>query len=404
MRTSDSTGDTRLMRELNTRIVLDCIRRQEPISRAAIARQAHLARPTVSSIVTDLLQRRLVLESGPGSSSAGRRPTLLELNAQENCALGLNLGVTDIDAAIVDLRGQIVSAATCPTGPADGQAAVIRRMVGLATSALAGSDGSRVVALGIGVPGLVDSQRGVNTFSPNLGWRDVPLKDIFETQTRHQALVGNNARAMALAESWYGAAGDVDNFVWIHVGTGVGAGIFLRGELYHGDGWGAGEIGHTCVDPHGPLCQCGNRGCLEALCSAPSIVRRALSALDEGLLSTLSQHGDEIGAEMVSAAAQEGDEVARRILQETGKWLGIGIANLMDTLNIRLVILGGGVIRAGEVLLSPVRQTVKARIMSMPAEAVEIIPSPLEPNAGAMGAATLVFDWMFSSPLEFVRP
>jgi len=313
------------------------------------------------------------------------------------------LGITEIDAAIIDLRGNILAQHSLPTRREEGQASVLHRMKGLANQLLQEIERDKIIGLGIGVPGLVDHPSGVNLFSPNLGWRDVPIREIFQNEFALPVVVENNARAMALGEGWYGIARGHENFVWIHVGTGVGAGIVLNGELYRGDAGSAGEIGHTTVDPHGPLCQCGNRGCLEVLCSGPSIARRAIEALTKGTPSVLTQHNGNLQAEMVSAAASAGDELAKRILHEAGVWLGTGIANLSETLNVSLVILGGGVIKAGEPFLHAVLEAANSRLRTMPLYQPDIRVSALEPNAGAIGAATLVFQRLLQSPVDFMR-
>jgi N-acetylglucosamine repressor len=392
-----ATGDPQLMRQLNRSLVLNLIREGVPISRARIAKITHLARPTVSNIVAGLIEAGLVLEVGSGVSAGGRRPTLLQLNADAHYAVGINLGVTNLDTVVVNLKGAVLARASQPTEPEKGQEQVIARARELVAEAMNGFDRSRMAGLGVAATGLVDHISGINLFAPNLGWHQVPLRSIFAESFNLPVYVENNARAMALAESWFGVARGVSDFAYIHVGTGLGAGIFLHGELYRGEGGGAGEIGHTTVNPDGLLCRCGNRGCLETLVTGPSLVRRAREAIAAGRPTILSRY-QTLSGEMVSEAARARDEVAGELLRQAGFYLGIGIANLVQTLNLRLIVLGGGVIEAGEILLEAVREAVQARTMALPSEEVRIVLSQLGPYGGAIGACVLVLERLFSAP------
>lgn len=397
MRIQDVTGDPKLMRQLNRSAVLGAIRREEPISRARIARLLHLARPTVSEIVSELIDLGLVVETGQGESRVGRKPTLLELNIEDHLAVGLNLGVTQIEAAVVDLRGAVLATASVPTGASAGEAAVLERMKHTVSRVMSQSKQDKIVGLGVAVLGLVDDQTGINTLSTPLGWRNVPIKHMFQDAFGLPTWVENNANAMALGEKWFGCAKDVDGFVWIHVGTGVGAGIFLMGELYRGEAGGAGEIGHTTVVPDGPLCTCGNRGCLTVLSAGPAIAERAkqmITSDDETMLRNIP----ELTPEVVSWAANAGDGLAKKIIQDTGTYLGIGIANLINTFNLSTIILGGGVAKAGEIFLEAVRAAALKRAMAMPPHMIRILPSSLGDDAGTIGAATVAFQGLFRSP------
>ncbi len=212
--------------------------------------------------------------------------------------------------------------------------------------------------------------------------------------------VENDVRAQALGESWFGKGVGIPNFICVHVGTGVGAGIIINNELYRGTSFTAGEIGHTTIDSNGPKCSCGNYGCLETMVGGAALARRAQQAIRFGKESILEQwvQGDldEINGEMLCRAAQHGDSVAEEVLADTGRYLGIGLANLINTLNPALIILSGGVSRAEHYLLKPLIKTLEKRALTKPANAVTIAISELGENSIAIGAFTLVLNKLFT--------
>ncbi|MDR7542857.1 MAG: ROK family protein [Armatimonadota bacterium] len=309
--------------------------------------------------------------------------------------LGVDLGGTKILAALVDERGRVLVRERAPT-PEGGPEAVIGTIVDRvhALCRRAGQDIGVVRGLGVGAPGPMDPLSGVVFEPPNLpGWRDVPLGQLLSASLGIAVFVENDANAAALAEHWVGAGVGVDDLIYMTVSTGIGGGLILGGRLYHGAAGTAGEVGHMVIEPGGPRCNCGRFGCLEALASGPSIAREARAAVAAGRPTVLAAIPSQaLNAAAVARAALDGDPVAREIYARAAAALGTGITNLVNLLNPAMVILGGGVTRAGELIFAPVRRIVRQEAFERPASAVQIVPAALGDDVGAIGAAAVVRD------------
>ncbi|NGQ96801.1 ROK family transcriptional regulator [Brevibacillus sp. SYP-B805] len=396
------TGSFQWMKSLNKSTILHVIRRHGPISRAEIAKLTKLTPPTVTNIVNELLESKLVVESELGESSGGRKPILLRLDSSRFTVIGICVGTKRIRGVTATLDGQVVQYVEegIPAQPSPEEflarlTSVVRRLITQTDEAV-----HSILGIGVGMHGLIDPERGVSIYAPHLHLRNVPVKEVLETTFSLPVEVQNDVRALALGESWFGQGQGISNFICVYVGSGVGAGIILEGRLYHGTSYSAGEMGHTTIDIEGPKCHCGNNGCLEAFVSGPAIARRAREAIRSGAVSVLKEwvSGDleQLTGEMVHRAAQQGDELAIRILEDTGKYLGIGLANLINTLNPSKIILSGGVARAGDFVLRKLRETVQERALQTPAQAVTIVTSELGPHAMEIGAVTLFLQKMFT--------
>jgi len=314
--------------------------------------------------------------------------------------LGIDLGGSNISAAILTGQGRILHLEKVKTLAEEGPQAVIRRIIDLSKSAqkAAGVSPSSVMGVGLGAPGIIRSEDGMVLYSPNLpGWNNIPLRRKLQSALKKPILVDNDANVAAYGEKWMGAGANYDNLVVYTLGTGVGGGIILGGEIYHGACSAAGEVGHTTILPDGPICGCGNRGCLEALASGTAIARAACMAveLEKRKQSTLYKMclGDpaKVNAKMVFQAAAKGDDIAKKVVEESAMYLGIGIANIVNLLNPELIILGGGVSMAGEALLSPVRAEVKRRALKDTFACVKIVLAKLADKAGVIGAAGIAY-------------
>jgi glucokinase len=310
----------------------------------------------------------------------------------ENFVVGVDLGGTKIYTAAADLRGQILAEVKIPTEAAGGLERVLGRVVASVRQVEreAGA-GGRAGALGIGVPGPMDPFRGVVYQAPNLGWRDVPLKELLEERLGFPVYIDNDANLAALGEHVLGAARGVDDVVYVTVSTGIGGGLILKGELYYGAFFGAGEIGHMTVDPRGPLCRCGNRGCLESLASGTAVARLAEELVEKGKgKGILKVAGSKkITARSVSLAAAAGDPEALAILQKAGKSLGIGLANIVNLLNPALVVLGGGFMQSGPPLWQAMEEELQQRVLPAARQRVRVVPASLGPRSGLLGAVVL---------------
>lgn len=311
-----------------------------------------------------------------------------------NLVLAVDLGGTKIYSALVGPGERILRRDVRPTEAALGQKRVIANILAsleAVTPAGALRDGS-ILALGVGAPGPLDPVTGRIIFAPNLQWRNVNLKEILQNALGLPVFLENDANLAALGEHLYGAGRGHDHMVFITVSTGVGGGLVLNGEIYSGAFGGAGEIGHMVVAPGGPVCSCGNRGCLEAVASGRAIKQRAVELISAGngnkILHLAGGSPDEADAPAVTRAAQEGDPEAKEILETAGRYLGLAIANICTLLNPSLFVIGGGVARgAGMFLLDPAEKEAHLRVLPAFRESLKIVPAALLGRAGVLGAA-----------------
>jgi len=256
--------------------------------------------------------------------------------------------------------------------------------------------GAEIIGVGVGAPGPLDTRSGIVLLTPNLGWVNLPLRRIIHDRLGLPAALDNDANCAVLGEWWVGAARGSRTAIGITIGTGIGGGLILEGKLYHGASDVAGEIGHTTIDTEGRRCKCGNYGCLEAYASGPNIALRAIEALEAGAESRLPEHvGGElrrITAQTVYEAAQDGDELALEVVNDTAKFLGVGIANLLNVFNPEVVVICGGVTLAGDHLFVPLRREVARRAFKPAVQACRIVPGALVGTAGVYGAAKTFID------------
>jgi glucokinase len=308
--------------------------------------------------------------------------------------LAIDIGGTKLAAGIVDTEGRIVARGEVPTLAADGLEPVLGRIVGLGRDLLSRPEVADVSVhrVGVGCAGPVDLKAGIVFNPPNLpGWVRVPLIDHLQQALALPAVLENDANAAALGEFRYGAGRGARSIVYMTVSTGIGGGIILDGKVWHGLKDAAGEIGHMTVCPDGPLCGCGNRGCLEAMASGTSIARRAREAVAAGRQTGLSEIPALTSADVVRLA-QAGDVVAREVWDSAVTYLGIGVAAVITFLAPERVVLGGGVTKAGNFLFQPLRAYVRERVKLVPVESVPILPAALGPDVGILGAAAVALD------------
>ncbi|NLW49457.1 MAG: ROK family protein [Candidatus Brocadiaceae bacterium] len=304
--------------------------------------------------------------------------------------VGVDLGGTNIKVGLVTDRGEIVHRHRVTTESQRGPEAVAERICGACRDLLAaaGSAADSVRGVGVGSPGTIDIANGVVLFSPNLvGWHDIPLRGLIEDGLGMRCVIDNDANVAALAEQWVGVGQGAGSLVLLTLGTGIGGGIVLDGRIWHGGRGVAGEVGHMSIHPDGPVCGCGNRGCLEAYASATAMVRRMRETIAAGTPTVLAEHADELTAARIHAAAVAGDQAARENIEQTGRYLGLGVSNLMHILNPEAVAFSGGVTAAGEMLLDPVRREVRWRTLEASRRDVRISLSALPEDAGLIGAA-----------------
>ncbi len=401
-----TTADQILVRKHNTAIILDCLRLNAPLSRADISNRTGLNRSTVSSIVNELIQQGLVRETELQKTGLGRPGMALELSPHGACAIGAQIGVDFVSISLVDLVAEPVWHQRVAVDPEMGQSAFIERAGDLVQEALrhAETRGSRPLGIGVGVPGLVDIQQGDLVFAPNLKWSHVPLGKIFSKRFDLPVFVENDANAAALGEYYFGAARAAENFIYLSADVGLGGGIVLGGKLFRGSSGYAGEVGHISVDVNGELCGCGRRGCWELMVGPRAVVHQIQTILHRGsesLIYELAQHDLEaITFAQVIQAAEAEDAVALDVLRDAGKWLGIGIANLVNAFNPELIVLGGTLALAWHIVIPVIQATVQEQAMKPSQQVLKIATSAHGSEACVVGAAALVLDEILRYPLS----
>lgn len=392
-------GDLLFMKELNRRLILDTIRRLGSLSRATIAKETKLNPSTVTRIIQDLINEGFVQEIGYATSQGGRKPILVDLVPNVVNIIGVNVETTKVIGIISNLTGEILSHLEIPIE--DYRKEAIFKTVSQVINQLLSTPELKKEPIGIGIAmhGLVDVDKGIVLYPPAFGWRDLPIVDLLESRFKLPVKLENNARALALGEWWFGAGRGLTNFIALKVGYGIGSGIILNGEIFRGVNFTAGEIGHTTVTVDGPLCDCGNYGCLESLASVKALVKRAKRGLKEGRISAINSlsngNPELVKPEYIFMAAEVGDELALEILQEAGRYLGITLANLTNILNPTKILLGGDILAGLDYILPTIKATVQARAMEIPAKRLQIQPIELGTNAVAIGATTLILQQIF---------
>lgn len=368
-------------------------------TRADIARQTGLSRSTVSEIVESLLKTGLVAEAGAGRSRGGRRPIVLEFQDEAGCILGVDLGATHVSVVLTDLRGHVLSwkeqRHPVRTDPEGTRALVIKLCDACLKEWNHGT--RRLIRIGVAVPSPVDP------LNPRMlsevvipAWQGESGLEQLQQEYGVPVHVDNDANLGALAEQWWGAGRGVDDFIYIKIAHGVGAGYILNGEVYRGAGGVAGELGHLPIDPNGSPCVCGLRGCLATFVGSPALVQRTRELLAHYPDTILGS--SEPSFANIEAAALNGDKLALRLVDEVAGYLGIAISGWFNLMNPNLAILGGGLAGLGELLLTPLRLKVRNSTLVSKA-AVDIKTGELGPRAVAIGAATLALKEMFADPV-----
>jgi predicted NBD/HSP70 family sugar kinase len=378
-------------RDHNARLVLQTIYEAGEISRADLARRTHLTRTTISEVVGVLIEQALAEEVGQAPAGIGRTPTLLSVAADARQIIAVNITANELQGAVVNLRGEIRRRASAPLADADG--AMVLALLQPLIGELIGAASSPLLGIGISAPGVIDTLNGIARQSVNLGWHDVPLRSILQAAFHLPVYIANDGHTVALAEFMFEQHQHADNLVALKVGHGVGAGIVLHGQLFSGDEYGAGEIGHIVVEENGLPCKCGNSGCLETVASIGSILYRArlLAEHDPGsLLHQFAVEDGTIGFEAVLRAFHAGDSGVQQIVAAIGRYLGIGVASLVAVLGVRRVVITGRIAPFGAALRDAVQHEVRRRVLPTLAQATEIEVVEQRPDTVLLGTAALL--------------
>jgi glucokinase len=365
------------LRGLNLETVLAVAMQHDgPFTRAELIRATGLSAPTVGTLVSQLMQIGVVSDLGAGPSRGGRRPSSMEFNARHGYVAGIDLGPTRTRLALADLRGERLADRIMPTPQRLGPQALLARVAGALRALMeeTGVPASRLVAVGAGAPGAVDRGRGLVTSAPNLqGWTQVPMRDLLESALHAPVVVENDVNLAVLGEHWRGAARGHDTCAFVFVGTGIGAGILIGGELHRGHHYLAGEIGVMCMGPQYVDVDYGERGCFETLAGLHGLAERWPQASRQdpaGWVAGLFE------------AAVSGDRRAAKIVDETARLIAIAVANVAAVVDPTLIVLGGALFAQAESLVHEVRKVVE-RIYPSP---IEIVPSALGKDAPLSGS------------------
>lgn len=383
--------------------IINMIREQGQLSRSELAKSLGYSRASMTTFVNRLMELNILVEAGEGVSQGGRRPLILEINGQYGYVVGIDIGATSIDVAIADFRGEILAHQAEPADVRDDAEVVLGRCseIGLELLNSIQGDPNDVVSVGVGVPGPVEFAKGILIAPPLMPtWENFQIKDFIKNSFPSAiVVVDNDVNAMAIGEQSAGLGKDINNFIFVKIGTGIGSGIVANGQIYRGANGVAGNIGHISVDQHGPTCHCGNKGCVEILAAGPSIANKGKEAAENGTSKFLAQrlernHGTLTSID-ISEAAAAGDHVAIEIIRQSGILVGSVLAGLVEFFNPGLILIGGGVSKIGFDFLSSIRQSVLQRSNPLSTRDLRIEYSVLSEMAGVTGAIWLTFDHVF---------
>jgi glucokinase-like ROK family protein len=370
-----------------------------------IGRATGMSIPTITRTINELIDEGLVLDNGIGASIGGRRPNLYLLNPEARYVLGIDMGRFSTRISILNLSRQIISSDGIIVSELENDENIVEKIFQKAKELIAntGIDYRKLIGVGVAFPGLIDAKSGMSQTYKNFS--DRPLSKFFEDKFDLPVFVENDARVMALGESYFGLAQGKENVLCLNIGAGIGLGMILNGKLYRGNSGFAGEFGHFEVEPEGKLCICGKRGCLETVASGSAIAKRAQIDMTNGMISILGRLTDEnperIDAETVVKAAQLEDQYAIGLLSEMGEQLGKGIAVLINIFNPEMIILGGKIGMAENYIIDPLQLSLNKYAISRIKRDCQIVTSKLREKSALLGAFALVIDKIFEDLKEY---
>ena len=382
--------------------IIDLLRRVGAMPRNEIAEHLDFSRSKATVTVNNLLAAKVVIESGDGDSSGGRRPRVIDFNPNFAYVIGVDLGATSIDIALADFQGKILKRYGQPIdihqGPDDIMPLVINEAKRMASEQ--GISTERILAFGMGVPAPIEYATGMVVRASNVrGWDNFSIPDTIQAYFPHAMVrVDNDANIMALGELRFGAGRPHKHFIVVKVGTGIGAGIVIDGKIYHGSNGAAGDIGHISIDRQGEVCACGNTGCLEVKSAGPAIARRAMRAVEASrspiMQSLLSAYGS-LSPKEVGMAALQGDSAAIEIVQESGRLVGETLSNIVNFFNPSMIIIGGGVSQIHPLFLVSIRRAILKHSLPLSTRYLTVDLSHIAGDSGVYGAIAMALDVLF---------
>ncbi|MFQ6066425.1 MAG: ROK family protein [bacterium] len=388
------------IKRANKSLILRVVNNEGLISRAELSRKVELTIPTVMKIVDELLEEELLREVGVGESSGGRPPKLLELNSKGKHAVAVKIIPDELQVGVSNLKNTFLLKKTRNIQPKAGYQKILAELKETVRQAIkeSGIDWESVLGIGIGVPGVVNYLTGEVQSAPNLkGWRNVSLGSDIKDEFNVPVFVENEARVSTLAEKWYGAGREAENFVCIDVAVGIGSGLIIKGDIYRGFESLAGEIGHSTVIENGHLCNCGKRGCLETVASNAAIVK-SIKADPSDIIRQLCE-GDKnlITMDLIIRAVKMGDGKSQRCIEKAAKYLGKVIGGLVNVVNPEIIIINGKITALGEIFFASLQDQVERYSILGNSHPVRITSSKLGDDVGLIGAASLVLRKVFKA-------
>lgn len=384
--------------------ILNTIRYKGPISKQNIEKELCVNITTITPLVNELKEKYgLLVAAGQEISSGGRRPVLYQINKEIGAVIGVDIGGDNVRVILIDIMGNIISSVTDKTNSEKDIKRLLDRIVSLIEKLIINSNipKPKVYGIGLSISGIIDSKSGTSIFCPNIeGLNGFPLKKFMEEKTKLLTYVDDSVRCMAIAEKHYGIAKDYDNFIFLSLGKGIGAGIYTNGKIYRGSTGLSGELGHITVSENGPICNCGNRGCLESIASGPGILKRAREGIENGIItsitSLINNNFNNLSVDLIAREAKNGDKFAYSLMNRTGEYIGIAIATTLNLFGPELVVLGGGISNSGDIMMDAIKRTVQMRALGILTQKVKIINSQLGDNIAALGAATKIINFLFT--------
>ncbi len=401
----DENSSVRLKKFLLKKRIIQLLYLEGNKSIPDIGRATGMSIPTITRTINELIDEELVLDNGIGASIGGRRPNLYLLNPEARYVLGIDMGRFATRISILNLNRQTLSSDGIIVSELENDENIVDKIYQKSRELIAntGIDYRKLIGVGVAFPGLIDSKSGMSQTYKNFS--DRPLYKFFEDKFDLPVFVDNDARVMALGESYFGLAQGKENVLCLNIGAGIGLGMILNGKLYRGNSGFAGEFGHFEVEPEGKLCICGKRGCLETVASGSAIAKRAQIGMANGMISILARltdnNPDRIDAETVVKAAQLEDQYAIGLLSEMGEQLGKGVAVLINIFNPEIIILGGKIGMAENYIIDPLQLSLNKYAISRIKRDCQIVTSKLREKSALLGAFALVIEKIFEDLKDY---
>lgn len=391
-----------LLRRRNFNMVIEKIHVDGPITQREIANSTGISFAKVNKITSLLSEIGITFENGKEQSNGGRRSTLFEINPNYRYSIGCQLSHTRVQTIIVNLKGEVLFESSKPYDKSIGREAVINLLLDSIEDIIKRSKivNEKFLGVGIAIAGLFNPNDNTALLFPHLvKWDSVPFKEIIWEKFNLPCYINNLANAAALAEFNYGVGKGKDSILYLNIGTGLGMGIIFNGKLYEGISGSAGEFGHISVDDHGPLCECGNLGCLEAIASTKAVVNQAKTLLKQGVSSILTtminDNLTKLDFELICQAANESDKLAYSLIDKMGQNLGEGIVTIINLFNPSRIILGGKIVHASNLIKNSILSIVQRRALELPRRNTEIVFSEISNHAGALGSTIPIIEHFF---------